>query len=112
MEILPASMHKLDILGRLTIPKVLRDLKGYKCGDRFEVYLENKKIRIKLFDPKEINLGTATISGAVYKMDILGRVTIPKPFIEVLNITQDTLIAIWIEDGMVTGQVVNNTAVE
>lgn len=45
------SIRRLDELGRLVIPKEIRNIIHAKSGDTFEIYLNNEEIILKKYSP-------------------------------------------------------------
>lgn len=85
--------RKVDDLGRIVLPKEIRDPFGLNKGSKVELYINNGFICIK---PHEsIN----TLCGIIREIDELGRVVIPIETRRMLNIKPKTQMAIVVYKG-------------
>lgn len=93
------ARRKLDRFGRLVIPKDYRKELNFEKGQMIELTIEYGKICIKAFDG-EINL--KPYLGIVKRLDDhLGRVGIPKEYLEILNMDINSYYEIWVENSKV-----------
>ena len=50
-------VRKLDTLGRVVLPKELRDLFDINCNDGLEIYVDNESIVLRKYEPDCIFCG-------------------------------------------------------
>ncbi|MGO4496472.1 AbrB/MazE/SpoVT family DNA-binding domain-containing protein [Paenibacillus sp. 2RAB27] len=71
-------VRKVDELGRVVIPKELRDTLGIKEKDSLEIYVDGERIMLKKYEPGCIFCSTVdglkTISGKLVCVDCAGEV--------------------------------------
>ena len=85
-------VRKVDALGRVVIPKEIRDERNIKNGIKIEICLEKDMISLQ---PHTENTAAA---GMIRKLDSLGRVVLPKSLCERLHLHEDSPLEIFVEE--------------
>ncbi|MEE6449842.1 AbrB/MazE/SpoVT family DNA-binding domain-containing protein [Gottfriedia acidiceleris] len=85
-------IRKLDDLGRIVLPKELRNTMNLENNAPFEIYFEDGKIILTKYDE---NSG---LSGIVRRLDDLGRIVLPKELRKMLNLNKYEPFEVFIEE--------------
>ncbi|MGG0176503.1 AbrB/MazE/SpoVT family DNA-binding domain-containing protein [Gottfriedia acidiceleris] len=85
-------IRKLDDLGRIVLPKELRNTMNLENNAPFEIHFEEGMIILTKYDD---NSG---LSGIVRRLDDLGRIVLPKELRKMLNLNKYEPFEVFIEE--------------
>lgn len=86
--------RKVDRLGRIVIPKELRDNMHITHDDPLEIYVKDGNIVITKYDSDDTSDGVAFLRN----VDKLGRIVIPKELRDSMNIKYNDRLKIFIDN--------------
>lgn len=55
-------VRKIDHLGRIVVPKEIRNILDFNTGDPIEIYVEDELVLLKKYTPQNVCLVTGEIS--------------------------------------------------
>lgn len=89
---LTGEIRNLESLNRVVLPIEMRQAKDLKPYDFAEIYIrENGDIIVEKYDAKKYSKSNNPV-GLIRKLDAIGRIVIPKPIIEELQLKKSDLI--------------------